>query len=346
MQPLLPQASFHPGAPQRVPPSLKKVPKPCTLQRPKEPRASWFILPYSAVKQPAFYFLFTLVTPNYWAAEERLNDMKTWSEEERAAYREVIDQNARLRWVTACLLKRRLMRRTVRPMNEDDIVTLEPPRQRIEVYDWPARKLYIYEASTVARDIRECLLQRDYMFPCPMSPRNLLTNQTLSSMQALSVFHQLRQTRKALHWSFTAFEDGEFCLPRFTARFAQPLRHEVLRTLSLQPTHDDTIEIVEDFIRDEHVYRGIPFPTITYQWALKHAPDAPRIREWRRIAFRHHAIEIDIADETERTKQQEKELDEPTEKLCKRPIELVIMRNKWKLAQLGGGGGPGASSDL
>jgi hypothetical protein len=331
----LPPAAFHPGVLHRPQP-LKKVPKPCKLQRPGGGRrcASWFILPFSAVKPPSFHFLFTLFIPNHWTAEQRLQEITTWTEEERAAYKKLIDQNARIRWLTASLLKQRLMRRVVRQMNEEDLVTLEPPRQRIEVFDWPARKLYVYEASTVARDIRECLLQRDYMFPSPIQPRNLLTNTNLTPMQHLSVFHQLRQTRKALHWSLTAFEEGGFCLPRFVTRFAQPLRHEVFKTLFLQPTNNDTIEIVEDFIKDEHEYREIPFPKIVYTWALKHAADAPRICEWRRLAFRHHEIEIDYIDEFERSNKQKEELDAAAEKLCERPTDLIALRNAWRRAQL------------
>ena len=91
---------------------------------------------------------------------------------------------------------------------------------------------------------------------------------------------------------------------------------------------------MEDFITDEHEYREIPFPKIIYEWALKHAADAPRIREWRRLAFRHHEIEIDVADEIERSAKQQKELDAAAEKLCERPIELIAMRNAWKRAQL------------
>lgn len=334
-QPQPQPASFHPGVLRRAQP-LKKVPKPCKLKAPDGARscASWFILPFSAVKPPSFHFLFTLFIPNHWTAEKRLDDIKTWTEEERVAYRALINQNARIRWLTTCLLKQRLARRSVRLMNEEDLVTLEPPRQPIDIYDWSARKLYRYEASTVARDIRECLLQRDYMFPSPLQPRNLLTNTNLTPMQSLSVFHQLRQTRKALHWSLAAFEEGGFCLPRFATRFAQPLRHEVLRTLFLQPTHEVTIEIVEDFIKDEHDYRGIPFPKVVYTWALKHAADAERMCEWRRLAFRHHEIEIDYADEVDRSNKQKEELDAAAEELCKRPLELIVLRNAWRKAQL------------
>lgn len=330
--PLLPHASFHPGIPRLKQP-LKKVPKPCKLQR-AERRPLWFILPFSAIQPAAHLFLFTLASSNHWTAEQRLQKMTVWTEEERAAHKRLIDLNARIRWLVTCLLKQRLMRRSVRRINEEDLVTLEPPRQPIEIYDWSARKLYRYEASTVARDIRESLLQRDYMFPNPLQPRNLLTNQSFSPMQALSVFHQLRQTRKALHWSLAAFEEGGFCLRRFATRFAQPLRHEALKTLFLQPTHDDTIEIVEDFITDEHEYREIPFPKIVYTWALKHAADAPRIREWRRLAFRHHEIEIDYVDQIDRSTKQKEELDEATKKLCERPVELIALRNAWRRAQL------------
>lgn len=330
MQPQqLPQATFHPGIlPSHTP--LKKRPKPCKLKKSLHGiRPNWFVAPFSAVQHMKFNTFFSLLGLNTFNIERR-------SEEDGAAYKELVYQNARLRWSAACLLKRWLMRRS-RRMNEEDIVTLEPPRQRIDIYDWAARRVYSYEASTIARDIRECLLQRDYMFPSPILPRNLLTNESLSHMQVSSVFHQLRQTRKGLHWSFSAFEEGAYDLSRFVTRFAQPLRHEVLRTLALQPTHADTIDIVEDFISDQHSYHGVPFPRIIYQWALKHAHDAPRICEWRRLAFRHHEIEIEIADESERSAKQEKELDDPVEKLCKRPIELIILRNAWKRKQLASG---------
>jgi hypothetical protein len=246
----------------------------------------------------------------------------------------LIEVNRRMRGAVRTLLKRWLLRRKVRRMNEEDIVTLELPRQPITIVDWPARKLYVYEASTVARDVRECLLQRDYMFPAPLQPRNLLTNQPLTPMQCLSAFRQLRATGKRLHWSIAAYQQEDYVLATFKLKFDAPLRHEVLNTLFSQPTSDDTIGIVYDFISDEHTFREKPFPKVTYAWALQHAADAPRIREWRRLAFRYHQLAIELADEDEREQRRAAEIDPHTGTLCTHPTELSTLRNAWKLAQI------------
>jgi hypothetical protein len=225
-------------------------------------------------------------------------------------------------------------RRMIRPMNEEDLVTLEPPRQPVILYDWPGRKRYMYEASTLARDIRECLLQRDYMFPEPHSPRNLLTNQPLSPMQFLSAFHQLRATRKQFHWSLAAFEGVSFCLTGFKQRYEHPLRYEVLRSMFNQPTLEDTRSLVFDYIEDEHEFHERPFSRPIYTWALQYAPYATRIQSWHRLAQRHHELAIEIADEFERMQAQEKEMNARVNELCSPPHDLIALRAEWKKKQL------------
>jgi hypothetical protein len=259
-----------------------------------------------------------------------------FTEQDKQLYTSLLQANARLRYIARCLLKRWMIRRLIRRINEEDLVTLERPRQPITIYDWPARKCYSYEASTIARDIRECLLQRDYMFPEPVHPRNLLTNQSLSSMQLASVFHQLRATGKQFHWSLAAFESIAFSLCCFKLMHEHPLRYEVLRSLFNQPTLEDTRSIVFDYMEDEHEFRERPFSKPIYTWALQHAPDAPRIQRWRKLAQRHHELAIEIADEFERMQAQEKGVDFCANELCSAPHDLILLRAEWKKKQLRG----------
>jgi hypothetical protein len=335
-----PALVFHPG---RLPSTKqKKIPPKASV--PAE-RNSWYILPDTRADDYYMHFTLRSAGKHYTEAVSAITAFKpgfaygiffqdAFPFIERCLH--LLEVNRRMRWAVSRLLKRWLLLRKVRRMNEEDIVTLDIPRQPITIIDWPARKLYVYEASTVARDVRECLLQRDYMFPAPLQPRNLLTNQALTPMQCLSAFWQLRATGKRLHWSIAAYQGEGYTLAPFKVKFDTALRHEVLKTLFSQPTNDDTIGIVYDFISDEHAYRGKAFPNITYAWALHHAASATRICEWRRLAFRHHQLTIELADESEREDRRIAEIDPHIGALCTPPVELSALRNAWKLGQITG----------
>jgi hypothetical protein len=327
---------FHPGRPLTQTKTRSKL-------KPSHSAASgsyWYILsPSAAADAPYVHTLLLSIGKQHAfdALQEGAKDMLPsfgFTQADKELYMTLLRANARLRHAARCLLKRWMIRRLIRPMNEEDLVTLEQPRQPVTLYDWSGRKRYVYEASTLARDIRECLLQRDYMFPEPHSPRNLLTNQALSPMQLVSLFHQLRATGKQFHWSLAAFEGLSFCLTGFKQRYEHPLRYEVLRSLFNQPTLEDTRSIVFDYIEDEHEFRERPFSRPIYTWALQHAPDASRIQRWRRLAQRHHELAIEIVDEFERMQAQEKEMDACVNELCSPPHDLIALRTEWKKKQI------------
>ena len=329
---------FHPGRPLTQTKARSKL-------KPSHSPATgtyWYILPPSAAADTPYVHTLLLSTGKQHVfdalqeEEEKKDRLLSFgfTQADKELYMTLLRANARLRHAARCLLKRWMIRRLIRPMNEEDLVTLERPRQPVTLYDWSGRKRYVYEASTLARDIRECLLQRDYMFPEPHSPRNLLTNQALSPMQLVSLFHQLRATGKQFHWSLAAFEGLSFCLTRFKQRYEHPLRHEVLRSLFNQPSLEDTRSIVFDYIEYEHEFRDRPFSKPIYTWALQHAPHTGRIQGWRRLAHRHHELVIEIADELERMQAQEKEINAVAEELCSVPNELHALRAQWKIKQL------------
>lgn len=335
-------AFFHPGQPSPPSKAKRRVAKPprpaCSI------KLSWYILPASVAPDADAHFTLSSIGTNYQAAMTALKNLSSlwgegllstvYSSQRTEQLIRLVEANARIRHAGRCLLKRWMTKRLVRVMNEEDIVTLEPPRQPVTVYDWSARKSYTYEASTIARDMRECLLQRDYMFPDPIPPRNLLTNQALTPLQLRSVLYQLRTTRKQLHWTLAAFEGHDFSLSCFKRMHEHALRQEVLRGLFAQPTLEDTRSIVFDYISDEHEYREKPFSKAIYSWALLHAPTAYRIQRWRLLAHRHHELCIQIADELERVKAQEKEMDACAEELCSPPNDLILLRAEWKQKEI------------
>lgn len=258
------------------------------------------------------------------------------SEEEMDECLLLVAKWQRFRLAMASLVRHWILTRRVRTMNEEDIVTCDPPRQPVRILDWRGRKLYLYEAATVARDIRESLLQQDYLFPAPKFPRNILTNEPLSLPQFLSVVEQLRGYRK-IHWAVEALYQYGYDMGRFTSQFDQPLRLETLANVFARPTSETVVELVYQFIEDEYEYHGIHLNKSVYLWAIRNVPDSDHIRAWRRAAYRFHELDIQIIDKVECQDKKYAELNDTTHSLCLDVAGVLTLRKRMIISQRKGG---------
>ena len=295
---------------------------------------SWLILP-AHMFSTRVYFNLLFSGPSFQAVlaslegkrTEHLPDPFGVTEEEMDECLLLAAKCQRVRVALATFARRWLLVRRVKVMNEEDIVTCEVPRQPVQILDWSQRKLYVYEAATIARDIRESLLQQDYLFPAPKPPRNILTNEPLSLQQFLSVVDQLREYRK-LHWATEALCQYGYNMAQFTARFDQPLRLETLANVFARPTSETVVELVYQFIEDEHEYHGVHLNKALYIWAVRNAPYAETIKAWRRLTYRFHELDIQIIDKVECHDQQYSELSERSRALCLNIAELLALRKQ------------------
>ncbi len=295
----------------------------------------WFLLPAGAVHPSVVIPLclagntFRLATEKLQFYEANLTTEKSYRvltpelmEEFRAGY----FKNQRLRWAAKRLVSRWLLRKKFQAAAEDDLVTCEPPRQRVTLYDWSARRTYPFEARTIYRDAIERLLHHEELWAVSHAPRNPYTNLPLTLAQAWHIVQQTRSFGFA-HWALDGFAAASYNLRNFVRIFGQPLKLSALNRLFRDISSQDFEYVFMDFVEDEHAHFGRVCNKAVYRWALKNVPAHERIVKWRKACYRYHELSITIADLTEQKAQQDLEITAITRDLCEPVTELLTLRS-------------------
>jgi hypothetical protein len=77
--------------------------------------------------------------------------------------------------------------------NTEDPVTLETPLKPVTILDFKKRISFVFEARSLKKVIENRLLYSDYMFPEPLVPFNILTNEPYSVGQLISISNQCKK---------------------------------------------------------------------------------------------------------------------------------------------------------
>ena len=165
-------------------------------------------------------------------------------------------------------------------VNTDDIVTCEIPRRPIRIVDWTRKQVYVYEAATLAQDIRTRLLNHDGFFDEPQDPRNPLTNLPLTLAQNIAVWSQFCLYPNSLATVVSGFRHSRYSLDRFEQEFNTVLKLHALRTTLLDPANADGNERIEEFI--DHAYSSLCLV----------APGATPFRYWRSYCLRYYEADF------------------------------------------------------
>ena len=199
--------------------------------------------------------------------------------------------NQRFRWAMKRLIYRWRVSKC-RAVNEEDVVTGEVPGKLVEIYDWPQKCKYVFEAATVYRDYLTKIQNANGLFVIPRVPRNPFTNMELT-------YGQLHFTIAGLikhgynHWSFDAMKKCDYSMDIFREVYAYPLKYDNLKNVFKKPTELDCVDIVYDFISDEYYYHNIEQP-YKHGWdiALKEYPNLEIIQAWRALALEQQMLVI------------------------------------------------------
>jgi len=201
-------------------------------------------------------------------------------------FEQLIYKNQWVRWKMKRLVYRYRLR-MLRQVNEEDIFTMEPPKNAIFIYDWTNRCKYMFEATTIYKDMCERLFVSDLLFPSPKRPRNPFTNLPLTDIQFQFVMKDL--IRYGLtNWALSAFSKTTD-IQEFELIYYMPLKIIALKRLFTNQISTDCIDLVFDFIAAEYEFH---YKTLRYVdmwlWYLEHRIRAPRIREWRRVCYEYY----------------------------------------------------------
>ena len=168
----------------------------------------------------------------------------------------------------------------LKPVNTDDIVTFEPPHRPIRIVDWPHRQVYVFEAATLAQDIRTRLLNHDGFFEEPMEPRNPLTNLPLTLAQNIAAWIQFAKYPNAMATVVAGFRHSRFNLDLFEKEFNTILKLHALRTTLLKPADPDGVERIEEFIDEVYTSKNM------------NAPSTSPLALWRPYAIRYYEADF------------------------------------------------------
>ena len=236
-------------------------------------------------------------------------------------------QNERFRWAMKRLVYRWRIHKC-RTMNEEDIFTGETPEKLVQIYDWPQRCKYAFEASTVFRDYLTKIQNSIGLFGVPKIPRNPFTNAELTYGQLHFLIRGLMQ-HGFNHWSFDALKECGYSMDIFREVYAYPLKYDILKNVFKRPTDADCVDIVYDFIGDEYHYHSIEQP-YKYGWdiALREHPDLDIIQAWRGLALEQQQLVLRYDGAT--LQQKMRPIHEKSLKLIARPItDIRRIYTKW-----------------
>jgi len=179
--------------------------------------------------------------------------------------------------------------------NEEDLLTGEVPKNPITLNIWSERRTYNFEPNTIRRDMLERLLKHSYLFPTPLKPRNPYTNCHMTHNEFMSVMRQLRLTGQT-HWALEGLMTCKYDMEVFKVMFVDPIKREIIAKQFNNITSPETIELVLEFIEDEHAENFKYFHIELYRWAVENISNDRTIKKWIRLCRRRNECTVNMHD--------------------------------------------------
>lgn len=198
----------------------------------------------------------------------------------------------KIRWRLRRFLHFWRFRRTRRtPVNTEDIATCSLPCHPVYLMDWvaaPSRRLYVFEASTIHKDITERLQTHDGFFEDSQPPRNPFTNLPLTLGQQVSIWNQLAYMPLQMSMAAAAFRRSGFSMDTFLLEFTPQLALFAFRQTMRDPTHEDTQDRCLDFIQYAHDQEAVDCYVQSYKHCLRRYPNHPLLHKWRQLCLQFY----------------------------------------------------------
>jgi hypothetical protein len=163
--------------------------------------------------------------------------------------------------------------------NVEDPITLEIPKNPVTIIDFSKRISFVYEANSLKKTIENRLLFSDYMFPEPMAPLNLLTNEPFTLGQIISIIQQCKK-HGYVSWVIDSFKSLNLNLQLFSFHNKQKLKIEAIKAFFKKPSYLIR-DIVIDYFNLESDYCDLPDSQIArFIVAYDSTPDMPIVQHW------------------------------------------------------------------
>lgn len=137
----------------------------------------------------------------------------------------------------------------VAPEAQMDPVTLEPIQRPVSLFDHRAKRIFVFEATTLHRSIRSALTFQLYTVSDPKAPKNLFTNTPFSYGQLTSLFNQLL-AHGQMSFELMAWRKMAFCITRYKMYMEGWLHVNAQRQEIYAINSEDGQEMLLDFVID------------------------------------------------------------------------------------------------
>ena len=223
-----------------------------------------------------------------------------------------------------------LLKRRFKAGNDEDLMTGEIPKKLVTLTVWSERRTYTFEGATIRRDMMERLFQHSYLFPKYLMPRNPYTNCEMTPCQFASIITQLRAFGLS-HWAFEGLLKCKYDMEKFKAMFAEPLKRELIAK-HFNNMSPETIDIVIDFMDDQHDANDKYFDHALYRWTFEHWKRHSKITRWVSLCKRYHESVVNIHDRLDLGKEL-LNIQAECLLLCSYPGDLADLRNEERKKQ-------------
>lgn len=229
--------------------------------------------------------------PPFSEKAESWNNSSFWSLQIVQDITEAVTFTQKIRWIFRRFLHQWRITH-LQKMNTEDIYTLEVPKYPVAITDWTTRRQYIFEASTLMKDITSRLQHYDGFFENPLPPRNPLTNIPFTKNQMVSIWNQLENSPITSSFVFSAFRQCRFNLSLFEMVHKTYLELYALRKIMQDLSTIDAYERLLDFIEEAYEKRGKRFQYNPYEYVVHHHNTIELIQRWKTLCQRYYEIEI------------------------------------------------------
>lgn len=229
-------------------------------------------------------------------------------------------------WLRKCFGKiaRRWIIGKLAKKNDEDLLTGSPPENPITLIDFSGRCKYVFEPSTILRDIgSRLLISVCGLFPSPKLPRNPYTNIELTEGQFYSIYNKLRHER-ATNWILEALYSSQYNIERFKNDMYVKLRYTLIHKMFSNPNDAEGKIVLLDFIEDIHDGFDRHFDSDIYVWAVNNVPTSTFIVRWRSACYKFNVQEIEGVNQDNPKR---KALMKSIEPLCYKPYKLIMMKS-------------------
>lgn len=222
-------------------------------------------------------------------------------------------------------LARKWLFKHIKKANEEDLLTGEVPKKLVSVYNWKERRIYNFEAMTILRDMTSRLMNHSYLFPKFLIPRNPYTNIGLNVLQFFSIMRQLH-THGLTNWKLEALLEAEYSMTVFKEKFGEAIKREIIEKQFTDLKSEETMDIILEFIEDQHDLHGQIFNRFIYDWTLKNTNcSALRMKFWINTCKKYNMMSATVRDR-EQLIRETAQIELTTKKFCGVPVELIKRR--------------------